>query len=402
MIVGKSQTENRIIEYIDAHRREMLQLWETITSTESPSVDKAGVDKVGEIIRRELEGIGASVRTEHVEKRGNVLVADWHADPAKPFLVFCGHMDTVFPLGAIRERPFTIDHGIVTGPGVLDMKGGLVIAVYVLKALESIGYHEYPVRVVFVGDEEQGHRQSDVGSRLPAYIRGAFAALNFETGFPSDGIVIGRKGSCRLSLDVTGVSAHAGNCPELGRNAIVEMSHKIPRIHALNDLARGTSVNVGIISGGTVVNAIPASCHIDIDIRYTDRRLLDDVLTKIKEISDTTFIDDCTCQLTMQSISVVMEPNEKNHVLFEHIRATAEDIGYGLVTPMTSGGWSDSNIISHEGIPVVCSMGVTGEFNHTKREYAICDSLFERAKLAAVSICRMQAGFAETLSNRKE
>ena len=402
MIQGKSQAEKTINEYIDAHRDEMINVWKTIVSTESPSIEKAQVDKVGQIICRELEAAGASVRTEYVENRGNVLIADWHADAEKPFLIFCGHMDTVFPMGTILERPFTIRDGIVTGPGVLDMKGGLVIAIFVLKALEAAGYREYPVRVVFVGDEEQGHRQSDVGKRLPSFIHGAFAALNFETGFPSGGIVVGRKGSCRLSLDVAGISAHAGNCPEQGRNAIVEMSHKIPLIHGLNDLSHGTSVNVGVISGGTVVNAIPAGCHIDIDIRYTDRTRLDTVLAKIQEISDTNVIGGCSCKVTMQSISMVMEPNEKNHALFEHIRSTAEDIGYGVVTPITSGGWSDSNIISHEGIPVVCSMGVIGEFNHTKKEYALCDSLFERAKLAAVSICRMQAGFAETLNSHRE
>jgi len=382
--------EQQIIAYIDSHREEMLALWEEIVSTESPTSDKQAVDTVGCILRRELEGAGAHVRVEKVETKGDVIYAEWGGgNPGKP-IVLCGHMDTVFPKGTLQERPFCMKDGKAYGPGILDMKGGLVIAVYVIKALAAAGYCGRPLHTVFPGDEENGHRQSNVKDIVLRLVQGAGAAFNFETGFPSDGLVVGRKGSCRLSLDVTGVSAHAGNCPEDGRSAILEMAHKVIEIQKLNDLARGTSVNVGIISGGTVVNAIPGQCHIDIDIRYTKRELLDQTLEAIRNISDTSTVEDCSCKLTMQSISVVMETNDQIMELFEHVKQTAQDIGYGEVSPVCSGGWSDANLIADAGVPVICGMGVKGEFNHTPREYAVVESLFERAKLAAISISRMK------------
>lgn len=385
-----SPGERNIVNYIDAHRDEMMSLWETLVSNESPSTEKAEVDRVGTILANELTDAGAVVHIEEVTSRGNLICADWNNGSAEAPIILCGHMDTVFPKGTLHERPFHVTDGKAYGPGVLDMKGGLVIALYVLKALAHSGYCGHPIRVIFAGDEETGHRQSDIKDRLPKLVRGAAAALNFETGFPSDGLVVGRKGSCRLSLDVTGVSAHAGNCPEDGRNAILEMAHKIVAIQNLNDLTHGTSVNVGIISGGTVVNAIPGHCHIDIDIRYTNRTLLEQTLQAIQAIADTNTVDDCSCKLTMQSISVVMETNDSITHLFEHIRKTALDIGYGEVSPMHSGGWSDANLIANAGVPVICGMGVKGEFNHTPREYAIVESLFQRAKLAAISIFRTQ------------
>ena len=190
-------------------------------------------------------------------------------------------------------------------------------------------------------------------------------------------------------MDVTGVAAHAGNCPEKGRNAIEEMSHKVLALQSLNDLEHGTSVNVGIITGGTVVNAIPGSCHVDVDVRYTKRELLDALLNKVNEIVNTNYVDGCSCTLTMQPISMVMERTESTMKLFHHVQETAKRIGYGDIKPIGSGGWSDSNILSSLGIPVICAMGVKGENNHTLEEYAIVDSLFERAKLAAISILRL-------------
>ncbi len=387
-IKGKNTQEQSIVSYIDAHRDDMLAFWEKLVTTESPSPDKAAVDKVGAIIREELSAMGLEVHVEEVSERGNLICADWNRGTSGAPFIFCGHMDTVFPAGTLKERPFCLKGGKAYGPGILDMKGGLTIAVFVIKALAANGYQGHPIRILFAGDEETGHRQSDIKDRFPALVAGCCAGFNFETGFPSDGLVVGRKGSCRLGLDVTGVSAHAGNCPEDGRSAILEMAHKVIAIQALNDLEHGTSVNVGLISGGTVVNAIPGNCHIDIDIRYTKRELLDKTLEAIRKISDTNTVADCSCVMTMQSISVVMEQNEQIMALFEHVRETAADIGYGEVTPATSGGWSDSNLIANEGIPVLCSMGVKGEFNHTPREYAITESLFDRAKLAAISVLR--------------
>lgn len=382
--------EQTVLAYIDSHREEMLALWERLVCSESPSGDKEGVDRVGKLLAEALKQSGAVVRFVSNEVRGDVLCADWRPEnPGKP-IVFCGHMDTVFPLGTLAERPFRIESGKAFGPGVLDMKGGLVILVFVLRALREADYRLHPIRVILAPDEEIGHTRSCTKDTLLRYAAGAAAAFNFETGFPDGGIVVSRKGTCRFLFDVDGVEAHSGNCPEKGRNAIEEMAHKILALQALNDLPHGTSVNVGVISGGTVVNAVPGHCRIEVDVRYTSPALLDALLVRAREISDTVFVDGCSCTMTLQKTDLVMEESEAGLALFRQVGRAAERIGASPLKPIRSGGWSDSNLISSLGVPVVCAMGVCGEHNHTAHEYAIVDSLFERAKLAAVSILGLQ------------
>lgn len=385
-----TRQEQRVLTYIDDHRAEMLALWERLVATESPTEDKRGVDAVGRILGKELEAAGARVEYLPNEVRGDLLHGEWGTgNPGKP-IIFCGHMDTVFPLGTLEKRPFRLEDGRAYGPGILDMKAGLTIAVYVLKALQDAQYHDRPIRILFASDEEGGHRKSDSISYLQQLSRGAGAAFNFETGYPDDGIVVSRKGCARFSLDVTGVEAHSGNCPEKGRSAVREMAHKILALEDLNDLPNGTSVNVGVISGGTVVNAVPGSCHADVDVRYTQLSRMEAVLAAARKIADTCYTDGCTCTMTEPIVSVAMEETPGNTALFRHVQETARRIGYGDVKPIRSGGWSDSNLLSAEGVPVVCAMGVRGEHNHTTREYAEVESLFARAKLAAAAVLGLE------------
>ena len=379
--------EAKIAAYIDVHRGEMLDLWKRLVSLESPTEDKAAVDGVCEILADELARAGAAVRVEEMAA-GNLLCADWNNGSDLPPVVFCGHMDTVYAKGTLEHMPLREADGKLWGPGVLDMKGGLVIALYALKALAHAEYKGHPLRVIFVGDEETGHADSTAAERIRELSRGAAAAMNFETGSPDGSLVVGRKGNYTLRLDVAGVAAHAGRCPEDGKSAILEMAHKVIAIQELNDLPRGLSVNVGVISGGTVVNAVPGNCRASIDIRFTDGALMDRTLARICEIAEKCVVDGCSGTLTVESVGVSMETNEKILALFAHIQQTAHDIGCE-VSPAQSGGWSDANLIAAEGVPVVCGMGVQGEFNHTPHEYALTESLYMRTKLAAISVLRL-------------
>ena len=163
------------------------------------------------------------------------------------------------------------------------MKAGLVIAVYVLKALHEYGYGKRPIRVVFAGmGTDTVSFKCEV--RIRKLCAGCAAAFNFETGFIDDGLVVGRKGSCRVTLTVHGVAAHAGNDPQRGRNAILEMAHKIIEIQKLHDFEHGLFVNVGVIQGGTVANAVAASCEVGIDIRYDSFERLEETLQTIKRL----------------------------------------------------------------------------------------------------------------------
>lgn len=383
-----TEQEQAIMEYVDAHREEMLSLWMRLAEMESPSEDKAAVDRVGQLLAEELAQTGAQVHMEEMSG-GNLAWADWNCGSDAEPVIFCGHMDTVFAAGTLTEMPVALRDGKLYGPGVLDMKGGLVIALYALKALASVGGCNRPIRVIFVGDEETGHAGSSAAERIKALASGAAAALNFETSDPEGGIVVERKGSCTLHLEVTGVAAHAGRSPEAGRSAILEMAHKIIAIQALNDLPRGTSVNVGVISGGTVVNAIPGKCRAEIDIRYTNRTLVEKVFEQIREIAETCTVDGCSGCVTMESDGEAMPVNERILKLFSHIQETARVIGCGDLHTVTSGGWSDANLMASVGVPVVCGIGVQGEFNHAPGEYALMESLYQRTKLAAAAVLRM-------------
>lgn len=373
-------------EYIDMHREEMMALWETLVSTESGNSDKEGVDRVCAILEQELKASGAETETIPMEKKGNLLRGEFQPDGEKEAILLIGHMDTVFAKGTLAKNPFRIEDGRAYGPGVLDMKGGLVIAVFVLRALRACGYDRHPIRVVFAGDEENGHRESTAEAEILRASDGCMAAFNFETGLLDDSLVVGRKGSCRVTMTVTGVAAHAGNDPERGRSAILEMAHKIIEVQALNDYAHGLLVNVGLIEGGTVVNAVPVNCQIQIDIRYEDRKRLDATIEALREIAAKSHVPDTKAEIAMTKPSAVMEVSEANLHLFEHVKQAAELIGYGEVRTKTVGGWSDSCLAASCGVPVVCSMGVKGAKNHSMDEYAVVDTLFSRAKLALASI----------------
>ncbi len=374
-------------QYIDTHKKEMMELWERLVSMESGSADKEGVDRVCEMLKGELEQSSVRTRIIPMETSGNLLSGVFHEEDTEKPIVLIGHMDTVFAKGTLEKNPFRVDdEGKVHGPGCLDMKAGLVIAVFVLRALEECGYHKRPIRIAFAGDEETGHRRSNAREEIMKICTGCEAAFNFETGFLDDGIVVGRKGSCQVTVSVTGVASHAGNDPQRGRSAILEMAHKIIEIQKLHDFEHGLYVNVGVIKGGTVPNAVPAGCEIRIDIRYDNKERLDRTLERIQEIAESHVVPDTTAQVSITRPSEFMEISEANLKLFEHVKRAAEMIGYGELKTKSVGGWSDSCLAAACQVPVVCAMGVKGANNHSMEEYAVADTLFDRAKLALASI----------------
>ena len=386
--IDREQCIKQVNQYIDAHREDMMQFWKELVSIESGNESqKEGVDEICSKIAEELRGCGAETQTIQMEKKGNFLLADWGKGREKKPVLFIGHMDTVFKEGAAKQNPFRVDEdGNAHGPGVLDMKAGLTIAVFIVKALNDAGYNERPVKIAFAGDEENGHRESGAAAVMLEACEGVAAAFNFETGYLDDGLVVGRKGSFRMTVEVQGVASHSGNAPEKGRNAILEMSYKIIELQNLNDYEHGTSLNVGLITGGTVVNAVPDHCEIKIDIRFTQKERLDQLLEKIDEILAKTYVDGTKTIIHKTVPSAVMEDSEPVMALFHHIEKTAELTGYGKVKPIKVGGWSDSSLVASKGIPVVCGLGARGKGNHSPEEFAVVESVFERAKLIAASV----------------
>lgn len=376
-------------QFIDTHQEEMLALWRELVQIESGSQYKTGVDAVAQKVKSQLDCLGAKTRVIEMPHAGNMVVSSWGEADRAPILLL-GHMDTVFPNGTIHERPFTIQDGKAYGPGVLDMKGGLVIALYAVKALQAAGYQTRPIKWILAGDEEMAHQQSNAAACIQAEAKGAAAAFNCETGFLDNGLVVQRKGSAVYTMRVQGVGAHAGNNPKGGRSAVLEIAHKVIDIQNASDWEKGTTFNVGLIQGGTVVNAVPDAASIQIDVRYLQPEYIEDIQQTLQQIAAKQYVSDTKTTLQKVAGFAPMKRTKATEQLFETVKKTYEEMGLPKPHAMMVGGGSDSAYTVLAGVPTVCAMGVKGAYNHTPREYADTASLFERAKVLAACIINRQ------------
>jgi glutamate carboxypeptidase len=375
-----------MFDFIDDRREEMLALWRDLVNQESGSGFKEGVDKIQEMIKSVLEDEGAAVRIIEYEKAGNMLVAEIGSERTKPPVIFMGHVDTVFKTGTVATRPFTIRDGKAYGPGVLDMKGGVVAFLYAIKALNAAGFSERPIKVMLAGDEEVGHAHSNAPEVFLEEAAGCAAAFNCETGFTDDAIVIGRKGVARFDMEVRGVAAHVGNDPENGHSAIVEIAHKLIEIEKLTNWNEGTSFNVGVIEGGTVPNATPDYAKIMIDVRFMDESAIPRFTKQLEQIAAKTYVPGTLTALTGGASFKPMRTTGGVKQLYALVKEIYAENGFGASYEKTVGGGADSAYTVIAGVPTVCAMGVKGGRNHSPEEYAVVETLFERAKLLAACV----------------
>ena len=383
------EQKNQAFQFIDDRRAEMVSLWQEVVNMEGGPHEKTGIDAVATRFKAVLDDVGAVSRTVEFENAGNMLIAELGNQAAKPGIIFMGHMDTAIATGAIARQPFTINDGKAYGPGVLDMKGGIVAFLYVIKALQSIGYNARPIKVILAGDEEVLHARSNAPDVFLKEAAGYAAAFNTETGFVDNGIVVGRKGVARFMMEVKGVAAHAGNDPENGRSAILEMAHKIIAVQKLTDWDKGISFNVGVMQGGKTSTAVPDYAKIDIDVRYKDPDDLPWILEQLQAVGANTYVDGTTTEVVFMEGIKPMKTTEGVLQLFELVKKSSEENGFGTPYAKYVGGASDSAYSIIAGVPTVCSMGVKGGRNHSPEEFAVVDSLFERAKLMIACVLNM-------------
>lgn len=375
-----------VFAYIDDHKAQMMDLWQDLVNQDSPASYREGVDLVAKRVFKELEEAGASTRWD---EEGKALIAEIPGDSRAPVLLL-GHMDTVFPVGEAARRPFTVEGSRVTGPGALDMKGGVAVMLSALKALHSAGFSGRPLKVILVSDEEIAHNGSKATVMLQREARGCAACFNCETGYEDNSLVIGRKGGIVFKAAVHGIAAHAGNNPRQGRSAIWEMAKKIDDIQNMTDWDKGITFNVGTIKGGTVSNAIPDYCEVEGDIRFQDPDISPLVKEELLKVLNHTYIEGTKTELLLYHEGMLpMKMTEENRKLFEFVKKTGEENGIPVSEGKLVGGGSDSGYVVYAGVPTVCAMGVKGRFNHTRDEYALKDSLFERAKLLGAVILKM-------------
>lgn len=376
--------------FIDAHRNEMLKMWEELVNIDSGSDYKPGVDKVVAKVADILTAMGGKTRIVEHEKAGNAVVSEFGDCANKPFIILTGHLDTVFSNPEeTKKRPFTIKDGRAYGPGALDMKGGVTLAIHGLKALLAEGFDKYAFKVVFAGDEETGHKSSDLAETMMKEFKGAAAAFDFETGFMNDNVVVERKGFYRFSMETFGRSVHAGNEPENGRNAIVELAHKALDIDALTDWETGTTMNVGTIEGGTVANAVPGYAKMVVDVRYLDPVDFEKKKEQFQAIADKVYIKDITTKYTPLAGLEPMVRLDGSMKLFDVYKSVYEENGFGHPEPIMVGGGSDATYTTKVGVPTVCAVGVKGGLNHTVDEFADVESMFMRAKVFIGTVLKL-------------
>lgn len=374
--------KEQIEAYVEAHRDEMLGVWRDVVNLEANSECLDGLRRVVERLKAEFEGAGVKCELLPMgDKTQDYISGIWGAEnPGTPVL-FCGHYDTILPVGKYGPDPFRIDGEKVRGPGVLDMKGGIIIALYVIKALGSIGYNERPIKICFVSDEEICHEHNPkAGETIMGAAKGCLCAFNMETGRVNNDLCIGRSARVGFDVTVTGIAAHAGNDFSSGRSAIAEMCHKVLELEKLTDLSQGSTVNCGVIHGGTVANAIPGKCTLDVDMRFLKQAELEKTVAAAEAICAKTYIEgthtECSYRVAMpafETIDGVME-------LYELAREVSLAYGYGEAGKIVLGGVSDASYLTAAGVPTICSFGVRGENNHTDDEYAVTESLYTRTK----------------------
>lgn len=377
-----------VSDYIDAHRQDMLAMWQEFVNTRSDATNKERADEMARKLGRVLEDIGCQVSyTDVGEKNGLAVEGILGADRPGKSVLFSGHYDTV-PLKA--DLPFYVDkENKAHGLGCLDMKGGIVMAIWIAKALTASGWAERPLRFLFVGDEENGHQFGKTKEYLGLHGGGSLCAFNMETGLVSNAICTGRKGTGQAEIIVHGVASHSGNNYAEGRSAITELTRKIVEMEALTDLSANTTVAVTTIHGGTVTNSIPPICSCIVDLRFGSPAERDRVLNALHETCARQYVPDTTTEMDLREFMAAFDGSNGVQELADFVSETSKACGFGEMGSVFLGGGSDAGFIQRAGTPVICSIGVQGQFNHSDREYALVESLFTRAKLLAAVISRI-------------
>jgi glutamate carboxypeptidase len=373
----------KISGYIENKKSEMLDLIQTLVNIDSGSSFKAGVDRVGHILSDALEKEGFSIEIIKQAEYGNHIVAK-KAGKGKGRILLVGHMDTVFPEGTAKERPFTVRGNRAYGPGVNDMKSGLASLLYAIKALYSECSSEIgAITVVLNGDEEVGSPTSR--PIIEEEAKKVDAVFIVEPGQPTGAIVTRRKGVGIFKLQITGRSAHAGNNPADGISAIEELAHKIIELHKLSDLDSGVTVNVGIIGGGSRRNVVADQAFADIDLRIKTKEQGEEMLKRLHEIADKPNLPGVKISLTGGINRPPMMKTQGTELLYTLVKEAGKMIGLDL-NEAFPGGASDGNFTAALGIPTIDAMGPVGGFSHSDKEYLEIEKVTERCKLLALSL----------------
>jgi glutamate carboxypeptidase len=374
--LGVQDFVERLGQQVDFLRR--------LVEIESPSTDKAAVDRVGAVVAEEARRLGAIVTVDPQAVAGDNVVARWglaqgRAEGDQRDILLLCHMDTVHGLGSLARMPCVAADGRLMGPGVVDMKASIAITLTALRALrEARRWPPRPVTALFTSDEEIGSEHSR--ALIEAHARQASLVLCMEPCLPDGSLKTWRKGVGDFTLVARGRAAHAGADHERGRNAIEELSHHVLAAQALTDYSRGTTVNVGVIHGGTRSNVVPEEARADIDMRVKTPAEAERITAWMQ--SRQPVLEGTSLEVTGGLNRPPMPRDELMARTFEKAQRIAAAIGLKLTEGGTGGG-SDANFVAPLGVPVLDGLGALGNGAHTDREHIVLASLPERTALLA-------------------
>jgi glutamate carboxypeptidase len=361
---------------------EMVRLIGRFVRCESPSHDKAAVDRFGAMVAREWRRRGANVKILRQRLRGDHLRVEMAAEARRDYgqILVLGHLDTVYPVGTIAKMPFRVAGGRAWGPGTFDMKGGLVLALAAVDALGAVGVQPRK-RVVFLwtSDEEIG---SDTSRRvIESEARRSEAVLVLEPSLGREGrLKTERKGVGGAEIIVTGLAAHAGIEPEKGVNAVHEMALQITRLMKMNDRARGITVQATVVEGGTAANVVPERARAVVDIRFArvgDAGRIERRLRGLRPI-----LRGARVEVRVGGVRPPLERSAGVRELFGVARGLMREAGLSLGEGATGGG-SDGNFTGALGVPTLDGLGAVGDGAHSLREHVVVREMGVRAALIA-------------------
>ena len=379
-------TDNqRILAYLRYHQDDMVALLSRMVEMESPTHDKPALDQLGAFLADELRALGAEVERLPQAQVGDHVRARWRwneGDGAGGVLLLC-HMDTVWDLGTVAERPVRIEDGKLYGPGAFDMKGGIVNAVWAMRALRDLGLQ--PTRRVTLlvnSDEETGTRTSRATIEAEALNHDIVFVL--EPAQPPHGsLKTWRKGVGAFRVTVRGLAAHAGADHEKGVNAIEELAHQILAIQGFTNYETGTTLNVGVVGGGTRSNVVPAEAWTRVDVRVMNAKEFAEIEAKMQRLKPR--LNGTTVEVSGGVNRPPMVRTPEIAALYAKAEALAAEMGF-QITEAGSGGCSDGNFTAALGVPTLDGMGVVGDGGHATHEHVVISSLPERAALLATMI----------------
>jgi glutamate carboxypeptidase len=373
---------------------DFLAALEQMVNVDCGSFTPEGVNEIADLCQTRFESGDWKVeRLRHEPAEGEAWLGDLVIGRLEgsggPRVLMIGHMDTVFDPGTVAERPFRTEGDRAFGPGVSDMKGGLLTGFFAMEALQEAGFEGFG-RITYIcnPDEEIGSPWSR--DLIRAEAADADVALVLEGARENGDIVSARKGVSDYLIEVLGRASHAGVEPERGRSAILEAAHKTVALQALNGRWPGVTVNVGVVHGGTRPNVVAERCEIHVDVRSPKEQTLAEAEAEVERIANAHTVPDVTARVSGGKWHRPMEKKEGGARLAAIAAEVAREIGFELADAST-GGASDANTTSAAGVPTLDGLGPVGGDDHAPREWIDLTSVVPRIALLGGLVSRLEA-----------